>query len=343
VLQKRNREKGMVKSMKKIVSFFGDKTELFSELNRRAEEYAQSLGMEYLWVPQCPFSEESVIEELSKADAGIIDIEPYGESIFSRIKESTKLLVRFGVGYDKVDLKAASANGIAVARTTGANTTAVAEMALTLLLSCRRRINTYQARIKEGNWVKEVGHELIGSTVGIIGYGSIGRRLARLLTGFDCRILVYDPYPKEEVIKADGVELVSLEEVFQQADAISIHVPYTEQTHHLVNKTTLAMMKPMAVLVNTARGNIIDEEALYEALKNGRLAGAGVDVFAQEPLPTEAPLLTLENALLTPHVSSQTVEALWNIYKMAIDISADFFAGKGSPHILNPDYAKAGG
>lgn len=325
--------------MKKIVSFFGDKTEIFCSLNRRAEEYAASLGIEYRWAPQLPFSEEAVIRELQNADAGIIDIEPYGEPIFSKVKDSAKLLVRFGVGFDKVDLKAASKNGIAIARTTGANTTGVAEMALTLMLSCRRRINKYQERTKTGEWVKDIGNELIGGTVGIIGYGNIGRRLARLLKGFDCKILAYDPFPNRQAAEADGVELVELERIFRESDAISIHVPYTEQTHHMVNRETLAMMKPTAVIVNTARGNIIDEEALYEALKSGQIAGAGVDVFAKEPLPVDSPLLTLENAVLTPHVSSQTVESLWNIYKMAIDISADFFAGKGSPHILNPDYA----
>lgn len=326
--------------MKKIVSFFGDKSEIFNALNSRAEAYAKSLGMEYLWVPQLPFSEESVIKALQDADAGIIDIEPYGESIFSQIKDRTKLLVRFGVGYDKVDLKAASANGIAVARTTGANTTAVAEMALAMMLFCRRRFNTYQARAKAGEWVKDIGNEIIGGTVGIIGYGSIGRHLAKLLSGFDCKILAYDPFPKKEVMEADGVQLVTLEELFRQADAVSIHVPYTEQTHHMINKETLAMMKPTAVIVNTARGNIVDEDALYEALKSGQIAGAGLDVFAKEPLPVDSPLLTLENAIITPHVSSQTVESLWNIYKMAIDISADFFAGKDSPHILNRDYAE---
>ena len=325
--------------MKKIVSFFGDQSEIFCELNQRAKEYAASLDMEYRWIPQNPFSQEEVIRELPNADAGIIDIEPYGEPIFTQVKDSAKLLVRFGVGFDKVDLKAASRNGIAVARTTGANTTGVAEMALTLILACKRRINTYQARTKSGQWLKDIGHEIIGGTVGIIGYGSIGRRLARLLSGFDCRILAYDPFPKKEVMDADGVELVTLEELFRRADAISIHVPYTKETHHMVNRETLGMMKPTAVIVNTARGNIIDEDALYEALKDGQIAGAGVDVFAQEPLPADSPLLTLENAVLTPHVSSQTVESLWNIYKMAIDISADFFAGKGSPHILNPDYA----
>ena len=324
--------------MKKIVSFFGDKTEVFCCLNRKAEEYAASLGIEYRWAPQLPFSEENVIRELQNADAGIIDIEPYGESVFSQVKDSTKLMVRFGVGFDKVDLKAASRNGIAIARTTGANTTAVAEMALTLMLTCRRRMNLYQARTRAGEWVEDIGNELIGSTVGIIGYGNIGRRLAKLLKGFDCRILAYDPFPNEEAAKADGVELVALEEILTQSDAISIHVPYTKETHHMINRETLTLMKPTAVIVNTARGNIIDEDALYQALKSGQIAGAGVDVFAAEPLSVESPLLTLENAVLTPHVSSQTMESLWNIYKMAIDISADFFAGKGSPHILNPDY-----
>ena len=324
--------------MKKIVSFFGDKTEVFCCLNRKAEEYAASLGIEYRWAPQLPFSEENVIRELQNADAGIIDIEPHGESVFSQVKDSTKLMVRFGVGFDKVELKVASRNGIAIARTTGANTTAVAEMALTLMLTCRRRMNLYQARTRAGEWVKDIGNELIGSTVGIIGYGNIGRRLAKLLKGFDCRILAYDPFPNEEAAKADGVELVALEEILTQSDAISIHVPYTKETHHMINRETLTLMKPTAVIVNTARGNIIDEDALYQALKSGQIAGAGVDVFAAEPLSVESPLLTLENAVLTPHVSSQTMESLWNIYKMAIDISADFFAGKGSPHILNPDY-----
>lgn len=326
--------------MKKIVSFFGEQTKIFCDLNQRTEEYAKSLGLEYRWVPQNPFSEENVIKELQNADAGIIDIEPYGESIFSQVKDSAKLLVRFGVGYDKVDLKAASANGMAVARTTGANTTAVAEMALTMILSTRRKINTYQARAKAGEWVKDIGNEIIGSTVGIIGYGCIGRHLAKLLGGFDCRILAYDPFPKRDVMEADGVELVTLEELLRQADAVSIHVPYTEQTHHMINRETLALMKPTAVIVNTARGNIIDEDALYEALKTGQIAGAGLDVFAKEPLPLDCPLLTLENAVITPHVSSQTIESLWNIYKMAIDISADFFAGIDSPHILNRDYAE---
>ena len=325
--------------MKKIVSFFGDRSELFARLNRRAEDYARSLDLEYRWVPQLPFSEAEVIRELQNADAGIIDVEPYGEPIFSQIKDRTRLLVRFGVGYDKVDLAAASRAGIAVARTAGANTNAVAEMALTLLLSAGRRMKLAQTRTESGVWVKDVGHELIGATLGILGYGGIGRRLRQLVSGFGCRVLVCDHRLTAEEAEAEQVERVSMEELFTRSDAVSIHIPSRPENEKLVGAALLGLMKPTAVLVNTARGSVLDEEALYEALKGGKLAGAGLDVFAREPLPTTSPLLTLPNCVLTPHVASQTVESLWNIYSMALDIAADFFAGRGSPHILNPDYA----
>ena len=325
--------------MRKVVSFFGDRSALFTELNRRAEDYARSLDLEYRWVPQLPFSEEEVVGELQHADAGIIDVEPYGEPIFSRIRERTKLLVRFGVGYDKVDLAAATRAGIAVARTTGANTDAVAEMALTLLLSCNRRMKLAQTRTVSGVWVKDVGHELIGATLGILGYGSIGRKLRKLVAGFGCRVLVCDHHLSPEEAEAEQVERVSLEELFRRSDAVSLHIPARPENEKLVDARLLGLMKPTAVLVNTARGSILDEDALYEALKAGTIAGAGLDVYAREPLPADSPLLTLENCVLTPHVASQTVESLWNIYRMALEICADFFAGKGSPHILNPDYA----
>ncbi len=324
--------------MKKIVSFFGDRSALFTELNERAEEYARSRDLEYRWVPQLPFNEEEVVKELREADAGIIDVEPYGEPIFTRIKDRTKLLVRFGVGYDKVDLPAATRAGIAVARTTGANTNAVAEMALTLLLTANRRMKLAQTRTQSGVWVKDVGHELLGGTLGILGYGSIGRKLRQLVTGFGCRVLVCDHRLTAAEAISERVERVSLEELFVQADAVSIHIPFREENRNLVDARLLGLMKPTAVLVNTARGSIVDEAALYDALRAGKLAGAGLDVYASEPLPKESPLLTLDNCVCTPHVASQTVESLWNIYSMAIDIAADFFAGKGSPHILNPEY-----
>lgn len=325
--------------MRKIVSFFGDKSPLFNDLNERASDYAASLGMKYLWAPQTPFDQADVIKHLQNADCGIIDVEPYGTPIFREIAAAHPLLIRFGVGFDKVDLKAASSFGIAVARTTGANANAVAEMAVALVFAARRelRLNRVQC-IDTGKWAKNIANETIGGTIGILGLGNIGRITARYFKKLGCEVIAYDPYPNTALAGELGVELVELDELLCRSDAISVHVPYSPETHHLINAERLAMMKPTAVIVNTARGGIIDEDALYDVLKTHQIRGAALDVFSQEPVPADSKLCELDNLILTPHVSSQTYESLWNIYKMAIDIAADYFAGKDSPHILNPDY-----
>ncbi len=324
--------------MKRIVSFFGDTSDIFAELNKKAEAYANGLGHEYKWELQMPFSQEKVLRALNEADVGIIDVEPYNDEIFGQLNGRTKLLVRFGVGYDKVDLEAATRRGLAIARTTGANTLGVAEMAVTLMLAARRKLKVNQKCVVSGKWEKNVARETIGSTVGIMGFGAIGQTVAELLKGFRCRLVAYDPFPNVELMKQKNVELVSLEELFRISDAITLHVPYSKQTHHIVDLKMLSLMKDTAVIVNTSRGNIIDEDALYTVLKAGKIGGAALDVFAQEPLETDSPLIGLDNIILTPHVSSQTVESLWSIFKMAIDIADDFLNGKDSPHILNPDY-----
>ena len=322
--------------MKKIVSFFGERSDVFEELNRRAKEYAASRGFSYLWAPQQPFDTEKVAELLRQADCGIIDVDPYGEEMFQRIGPRPKLLVRFGVGYDKVDLAAATRHGIAVARTTGANTQGVAELALAIILASRRRLRPFYWQVARGEWKKTVVHETVGSTVGIVGFGAVGKTLASLLKGFGCTVLAYDPQMKPDQASHLGVKLVSLDELLVKSDAISLHVPYNKQTHHLINANALRQMKPSAVVVNTSRGNVIDEDALCDALEQQIIAGAALDVYGQEPLSIHSRLLEQENVLLTPHIASQTEESLWRIYQMAIDIAADFFTGKPCPHLLTP-------
>ena len=322
--------------MKKIVSFFGERSDVFEELNRRAKEYAASRGFSYLWAPQQPFDTEKVAELLRQADCGIIDVDPYGEEMFQRIGPRPKLLVRFGVGYDKVDLAAATRHGIAVARTTGANTQGVAELALAMILASRRRLRPFYWQVARGEWKKTVVHETVGSTVGIVGFGAVGKTLASLLKGFGCTVLAYDPQMKPDQASHLGVKLVSLDELLVKSDAISLHVPYNKQTHHLINANALRQMKPSAVVVNTSRGNVIDEDALCDALEQQIIAGAALDVYGQEPLSIHSRLLEQENVLLIPHIASQTEESLWRIYQMAIDIAADFFTGKPCPHLLTP-------
>lgn len=326
--------------MRKFVSFFGAHTPVFDEVNARAKEYAKERGFDYSWVVQKPYCKEEVIACLKESDVGLIDVEPYDASIFSQVHERCKLLVRFGVGFDKVNLKDASQYGICCARTTGTLSDSVAELALTQILACRRQLRSNRAVVESGVWDKGIGNETTHKTVGIVGFGAIGQTLAKLLSGFDCQILAYDPYPNTEKMQQLGVTPCSLEELVERSDAISIHVPYTPQTHHLFDAERIGKMKPTAVLVCTARGNIIDEDALYEALKARKIAGAALDVFSVEPLPVPSRLTELDNLILTPHVASQTVEAIWAVYKKAIDIAADFFAGKPlqKADLLNPDY-----
>ena len=324
--------------MKRLVSFFGEHNEVFDRLNEEAKEYAASKGIEYVWSIQKPFDRENVIAELNRSDAGLIDVEPYNEEIFSRMDPRCRLLIRFGVGFDAVDLEAASRHGISITRTTGANCTGVAEMALLHILAARRQLFINRGVIESGVWEKNIGRELRLKKVGILGFGAVGRSLARLLQGFECEILAYDTFKNEEAAKELNVRFADLDEIFTTCDTISVHLPYLPETHHLVDAHRLGQMKKEAVITCTARGNIVDEDALYDALKEGKILGAGLDVFSKEPLNADSRLLELPNLILTPHVASQTYESLWNIYKKAIDICSDFYEGKelGRGDLLNP-------
>ena len=324
------------------MSLVGEPSQVHEALNRRAAEYALTRGFEYIWKPQKPYDKAQTIELLSDSDVGLVDVEPYDAGVFTRITPRCRMIVRFGVGFDNVNLPDATASGVAITRTTGANATGVAEMALAHILAAKHQLMINRKVMNSGIWVKNVGRELIGATVGIVGFGAIGQVLAILLSGFDCRILAYDRFPNEERMKALGAEPCGFETLVKESDAISIHVPYTPQTHHLFNARTIAMMKPTAVLVCTARGNIVDEDALYDALTAHTIEAAGLDVFAEEPCPKTSKLIGLDNIILTPHVGSQTVESLWTMYKKAVDVAADFFAGKTlSPQdLLNPEVLK---
>lgn len=316
--------------MKKIVSLFAKGNPLYQMLNDRAAQYAAKKGLEYVWVPMDPFTPEKAVAALQDADAGIIDVEKYDKEIFSKIHDRNKLLIRFGVGFDAVNLADATKYGIKIARTQGANAGAVAEDALLMMMALRRKLNQGQIGVKTGNWVKEIGHETIGATVGILGFGAVGKTLARLLSGFGCRILAFDTYHDDKAAAELKVEFVDADTIFRECDAISVHLALNEQTRGYINAERLAMMKPDAVIVNTARGPLVDDGAMVEALKNHQIGGAGLDVFAEEPLPVTSPYIGLDNVILTPHVASSTVESLWNIYAMAIDVAADFFNGTES-------------
>ena len=230
-----------------------------------------------------------------------------------------KVICRYGVGYDNVDLAAAAEKGIVVTNTPGANSASVAELALALMLALARQVPEADKAVHQGKFPRLNGASIEGKTVGILGLGAIGKQLARRLVGFDCQILAYDPLPNREFCRQYKVELIeSIDTILPQADFVSLHLPLLPETRGLVNSAFLGKMKKGAYLVNTARGEVVDEQALLMALQSGHLKGAGLDAFAVEPPPADHPLLALPQVIATPHLGAQTDGATNNMGWLAM-------------------------
>jgi D-3-phosphoglycerate dehydrogenase len=229
-----------------------------------------------------------------------------------------QVISRYGVGVDNVDLPAAWERGIIVTNTPGANSVSVAELSLALILALARNIVDAAVATRAGGWPRLVGLSLQAKTVGLLGFGAIGRQLARRLVGFDCRILAFDLYPDREFAERLGVELVSLEELVSQADFLSLHLPLLPETFEIVDREFLARMKPSAYLINTSRGELINEADLLEAVNTNRLRGAALDVFTKEPPGADHLLLNNPRILVTPHCASHTDGATQNMGCMAL-------------------------
>jgi D-3-phosphoglycerate dehydrogenase len=229
-----------------------------------------------------------------------------------------KVIARYGVGVDKVDLEAAKEKGIVVTNTPGANSVSVAELALGLMLALARQIPEAAQSVQQGKWPRLSGASLEGKTVGILGLGAIGKQLARRLSGFDCRVLAYDPLADEAFAADNGVVLAAMDAVIAQSDFLSLHLPLFPETQGLVNDEFLSRMKKGSFLVNTSRGEVIDEQALLRALEGGHLRGAGLDAFAVEPPDPANPLLHLPQVIATPHLGAQTDGATRNMGWMAL-------------------------
>lgn len=261
--------------------------------------------------------EEQLKEELPAAEAVIAGLETYDEELLESA-DRLKVISRYGVGYDKVDLKTAAKKHIIVTITPGANKDSVADLAVGLMLSCARNIPLMDNGIKTGEQMRPSGVELWGKTLGIIGAGRIGKGVARRCAGFNMRILCHDMYIDEAFQKEYKAEYVELHTLLSQADFISIHSPLTEETRNMIGKEQLQLIKKDAILINTARGGIVDEQALYEALKSGKLRAAGLDATAEEPA-CESPLCTLSNCILTPHAGAATKESSSRMSLMAAE------------------------
>jgi len=253
-----------------------------------------------------------------------------------------KIVSRHGVGYDAVDVPACTDHGVLVTITPNANATAVSEHALALMLACARKVTQADALLKTGAWKREpfVGIELSGKTLGLVGLGRVGSKVAHLAQGFGMSVLAADPYTPPERAAALGVTLTTLEEMLPQADFISVHAPLTPDTHHIIGARTLPLCKPTAILVNTARGPLVDPAALAEALQAGRLAAAGIDVFEEEPFAADDPLHALPNVVATPHVAGNTEESLVNLAVDAAKNILAVFEGRMPDGLVNPEVLK---
>ncbi len=256
-----------------------------------------------------PNSEE--LKELISGAFGVVaGTEKYTADVLDAAGDSLKVIIRFGVGFDNLDLAAMKERGIAAGVITNYNS--VAEFALTLMLGTIKNLPRLDAAAREGKWTKYPMRELGGKTVGIVGFGRIGGRLAELLRGFGVTLLVCDPYVPEDRIRAAGGEPANLDRLLAESDIVSLHLPLTPENRHIIDREAIAGMKDGSYIINTARGGLIDEKALADALRSGKLAGAALDVFETEPLTPEEPLLGLENAVFSPHASAMSYETNYN-------------------------------
>jgi D-3-phosphoglycerate dehydrogenase / 2-oxoglutarate reductase len=258
-------------------------------------------------------TEEGMIRVAAEADGILFRIRPRCTASLLAACKRLRVVGRHGVGLDTVDIPAATRLGVAVVHAPGSNSQAVAEHALMLMLCCVKRARQIDRMTRAGDWSAktQAGNvELAGQTLGVVGVGNIGRRGAKFAGALGMRVLGYDKYVPADEVRRRGAEPVeSLEALLPQADVVTCHTPLTEETHHLINARTLALMKDGAIFINTSRGGVQDERALFEALTRGRLRAAGLDVFEEEPSPLDNPLLNLDNVIVSSHVAGVTVEA----------------------------------
>ena len=278
-------------------------------LSKEGLEILEKSGLEVVYKPGLPH--EELLEIIPEFHGLVIRS---GTKVTREVIEQAKnlkVIGRAGTGLDNVDIPAANEKGIVVMNVPGGNTLSAAEHTLALIFALARKVPQAVASLKSGKWEKKkfMGVELNGKVLGIIGLGRIGNIVADRAIGLKMKVIAYDPFVSPETAEKKGIELVSLEDLFKRADFITIHTPLTKETYHLVDKKAFSLMKDGVYLINCARGGIVDEQALYEAMVSGKVAGAALDVFEKEPVDPDHPLLKLDNFIGTPHLGASTVEA----------------------------------
>jgi len=304
-------------------------TEVLRELPGEHLDLLRAAGLEVQFPVKSVLStEQDVLEAMPGFVAVIAGSEPYNDRVLAGLPD-LRVISRNGVGYDKVDIPAATRRGVAVTITPDGNYLAVAEHAFALLLAVARNIAESTRETRGGTWQRR--SQLIplrGRTLGIVGLGRIGRGVATRAKAFGLRVLAYEPRPDLDFVQQQGIELVELVQLFTASDFVTLHTPLTSATKELINRRSLALMKPGSILINTARGGLVNEADLYDALSSGHLAGAGLDVLAVEPPLANHPLLSLDNLTISPHVASLDEQAIQDMSLAAAHNIIEVLAGR---------------
>jgi len=297
-----------------------------------------------VWPEELPIPRPLLLEKVRGID-GLLSLltDPIDAEILDAAGPGLKVISNFAVGYDNVDVRAATARGIPVGNTPGVLTETTADLAFALLMAAARRVVEGVDYVRAGRWCTwgpklMLGYDIHGATLGIVGMGRIGTALTRRAAGFDMRVLYYDPACDPDKAPFVGVGLhCDLDTLLAEADFVSLHVPLTRDTYHLIDAAALAKMKPTAILVNTSRGPVVDSDALYDALAAGQIAYAALDVTEPEPLPADHKLLTLPNCLVVPHIASASWATRTRMAVMAAENLLAGLRGQRLPNCVNPE------
>lgn len=282
-------------------------------------------------------TEEDVLANAKDADIIINQYAPMTERVIKEL-DHCKAIIRYGIGVDTIDVKAATARGIYVCNIPDYGVDETSNHAISMILALSRKLPVIMADVKKGNWGLECGKPMkrfAGSTLGLVGLGRIASAIVNKMAAFDLHIIAYDPFIGPDKAKEKGVTLVDFETLCRTSDYISIHCPSTEENFHLMNKKVFQMMKPTAYLINAARGSIVDEAALIEALENGEIAGAGLDVLEKEPIDRDSKLLQMDNVIITSHFGGYSEEAIDTLQRKAAMEAVNILSGHAPFNAVN--------
>ncbi|MEM2518494.1 MAG: glyoxylate reductase, partial [Candidatus Bathyarchaeia archaeon] len=300
-----------------------------------------------VWPEYGPPPKEEIIRKAKGVDALVTLLSDKIDAEVFDAAPKLKIVAQMAVGFDNIDVAEATRRGIYVTNTPGVLTETTADFAWALLMAVARRVVEADKYVRTGQWKVGwhpsmlLGRDVYGATLGIVGAGRIGTAVARRAKGFNMKILYYDVVPMPpEIEKELGAKRVDLDTLLRESDFVSIHVPLMKETYHLINEEKLRLMKKTAYLINNSRGPVVDEKALYKALKEGWIAGAALDVFEQEPTPVDNPLLKLDNIVVAPHISSASYETRSRMAEMVAENLVAFFEGRIPPNLVNPDVVK---